>query len=298
MPNIAIVWDFDGTLSPDDSTTKTVEVLQGPGKGGNFWKYIKALRGDKDKSQPKWEHVLAMDAPIWMYSLGRLATTLKVPLNAEFFKKFVLPHIKLYPNVIGFLQAIKEIEDTDSFKKMDLKVHHFIISAGLKELIEQVFPDGLITWTFGCRYTVVAHPDHMDEPESIPVFCMDETVKTRSLFEISKGAFDNEKIKVNTRVAKEKLWAPFENMIYVGDGDTDVPALSLTRSKGGIGIAVYDPEKTEDYIQGRFKNMRLDKRADLITEANFAAGSELYDYIYSRCVQIRQRYEAAEILSF
>ncbi len=88
MPNIAIVWDFDGTLTPDDSTTKTIEVLQGPGKGGEFWKTIKALRGDQEL--PEWEHILAMDAPIWMYSLSRLAAGLKIPLNAEFFNLTIL----------------------------------------------------------------------------------------------------------------------------------------------------------------------------------------------------------------
>ncbi|QQG35297.1 MAG: haloacid dehalogenase-like hydrolase [Micavibrio aeruginosavorus] len=294
MPNIAIVWDFDGTLTPDDSTTKTVEVLQGSGKGGEFWSMIKALRGDQEL--PQWEHILAMDAPIWMYSLSRLAATKKVPLNAEFFKEFVLPQIALYPKVLDFLIDIKNLEQTEKFRRLNLEIHHFVVSAGLKELIEQVFPAGLVTWTFGCRYTVVVDENHSDEPESVPVFCMDETVKTRSLFEISKGAFNNQSVKVNTRVPAVELWSPFENIIYIGDGDTDVPALSLTRSKGGLGIAVFNPEKSAIDTRQKFKNMRLDKRTDLITPADFSIGGELHSYIYNRCVQIRQRYEASEVL--
>lgn len=237
-----------------------------------------------------------MDAPIWMYSLSRLAATKKVPLNAEFFKEFVLPEIVLYPEVLDFLADIKNLELTEEFKRLNLEVHHFVVSAGLKELIEQVFPSGLVTWTFGCRYTVVVSENHSDEPESVPVFCMDETVKTRSLFEISKGAFNNQSVRVNTRVPAKDLWAPFENIIYIGDGDTDVPALSLTRSKGGFGVAVFNPKKPEADIKERFKNMRLDKRTDLITPANFSKGSELHTYIYNRCIQIRQRYEAAEVV--
>jgi 2-hydroxy-3-keto-5-methylthiopentenyl-1-phosphate phosphatase len=295
MPNIAIVWDFDGTLTPDDSTTKVVEVLLGPDKTGNdFWITIKKLRGDH--KLPKWEHILAMDAPIWMYALSRLAGKLKVPLNSEFFKEFVLPHIKLYPNAIKFLRKIKNLERTKKFKEADLKIHHFVVSAGLKDLIEQVFPKNLITSTFGCRYTVAVVPDYMDEPESIPVFCMDETAKTRALFEISKGAFNNPKIEVNTRIDAKNLWVPFENIIYVGDGYTDVPALSLTRRQGGIGIAIYDPKKTEEEIKKKFRQMRTDKRADLITPADFSTKSELYEYILMRCVQIRQRYEAETVL--
>jgi hypothetical protein len=73
MPNIAIIWDFDGTLTPIDSTTKAVEIIQGgnPGSGGEFWTGVKALRGDA--KQFKGEHVLASDASIWMYVLSRIA---------------------------------------------------------------------------------------------------------------------------------------------------------------------------------------------------------------------------------
>jgi hypothetical protein len=291
MPNIAIVWDFDGTLTPEDSTTKVVETLQGPGKGGPFWDYIKSIRGDKHL--PKWEHILAMDTPIWMYSLSRLAVQKKVPLNREFFHAFVLPQIELYPGVKKFLLALKELENQPEFQKLDLKVHHFIVTAGLKELVELVFSDGLMTWTFGCRYAVVIDKEHPAEPESIPVFCMDETVKTRSLFEISKGAFCNKEIEVNTWVDASKYWAPFNNFIYIGDADTDVPAFSLVRSKGGLGVVVYNPSKSRSDIRERHRKLRLDKRADLITPADFSLEGELFSFIRTRCIQIRQRYEAA-----
>ena len=97
---------------------------------------------------------LPSDAPIWMYSLSRLASAKKIPLNKEFFKKFVVEHINLYPNVAIFLKKIKDFEKLPRFRKSGLKIHHFIfiVSAGLKELIEECFQKNLITWTFGCRY--------------------------------------------------------------------------------------------------------------------------------------------------
>jgi hypothetical protein len=104
MPNIAIVWDFDGTLTPSDSTTKVAEILDGK-SGGEFWAYVKNLRGDK--KTPKWEHVLASDAPIWMYALSRAAFKKRVPLNTEFFEKFVSSQIKLYGSVLSFLRKTK-----------------------------------------------------------------------------------------------------------------------------------------------------------------------------------------------
>lgn len=292
MPNIAIAWDFDGTLTPDDSTTKVVEILQTNQSGDDFWKFIKGLRGDNKR--PKWEHVLAMDAPIWMYALSRIAYKKRVPLNAEFFEKFAKPHIALYEGVPAFLRKLKLLEETKLFKSVELKIHFFIITAGLKDLVQLLLPRDLITWTFGCRYEVVTPADRGDAPESIPVFCMDETMKTRSLFEISKGSFQDKDVSVNKRVPNEKRWAPFQNIVYIGDGDTDVPALSLVRSQGGLGVAVYDAKKSRDAIDRRLSAMRLDKRADLITAANFSESSELFEYLSTRCKQIAYRYRAEQ----
>jgi hypothetical protein len=289
MPNIAIVWDFDGTLSPDDSTTKVVEFLDPGRSGAEFWKYVKGLRGDQVR--PKWEHVLAMDAPIWMYALSRIASKRRVPLNSEFFE-LVKPRISLYSGVPSFLKKLRLLQERRLFKDVNLTIHFFVVTAGLKHLVELLFPPKLITWTFGCRYEVVAVQGSEDEPESIPVFCMDETMKTRSLFEISKGAFQDSSITVNTRVTRENLWAPFENMVYIGDGDTDVPALSLVRSHGGLGIAVYNPETSKAAVDRRLSGLRLNKRSDLITPADFSEDSELFNYLTFRCRQIALRYQA------
>jgi hypothetical protein len=73
-----------------------------------------------------------------------------------------------------------------------------------------------------------------------------------------------------------------------------VPSLSLVRSRGGIGIAVYDPSKPKAKVDERLKNMRLDKRADLITPAEFSVRSELFKYLSSRCEQIGLRYRAEQ----
>lgn len=290
MPKIAIVWDFDGTLTPLDSTTKVAEVFWGHGNGKKFWANIKKLRGDQRR--PKWEHILASDAPIWMYTLSQLAFAEGVPLNSEFFKNFVMPNVTLFPKALALLSRLKALSHHEAFRSLGLEVHHFVVSAGLKELVELAFPPGLVTGTFGCRYEIVVHKGET-VPRSVPVFCMDETMKTRSLFEISKGSFnDNKRRAVNVKVADEKLWVPFSNVIYIGDGDTDVPALSLVRTKGGAGIVVFDPLKDEAAINKKLKQLRLNKRADLITKADFRSNSQLANYLFTFCEVIRLRYEA------
>lgn len=292
MPNIAVVWDFDGTLTIEDATTTVVEFLQGKASGGEFWNRIHNLRGDSKKVS--WEHVLASDAPIWMYALSRLAFEKGVPLNPEFFRRFIAPLIQVRPEALKFLRKIKLLEAKRPFKDARLSIEHFVVSAGLVDLVKAVIPDDILKHAFGCRYEIVAYEGKEDEPESVPVFCMDETMKTRSLFEIAKGSFLYKDRSVNRKVPHDKYWAPFKNIIYVGDGPTDVPALSLVRSNGGTGIAVYDPSASREKRETRLKEMRLDKRADLITPADYSEGGELFRYITECCEHIALRYRAEQ----
>ena len=81
--NISIVWDFDGTLSPDDSTSKIIEYFLGKSKKDNFWKWIKNVNGSL--SEVSWERMLSSDAPTWMYVLSRIAFNKNEPLSDEFF---------------------------------------------------------------------------------------------------------------------------------------------------------------------------------------------------------------------
>lgn len=292
MPNIAIVWDFDGTLTVEDTTTTVVEFLQGKTTGGEFWNRIHNLRGDSKRVS--WEHFLASDAPIWMYALSRLAFEKRVPLNFEFFSKFIAPSIQLRPEVLKFLRKIKLLEAKRQFKDVALNIEHFVVSAGLVDLVKAVIPQDILKHPFGCRYEIVAYAGNEGEPESVPVFCMDETMKTRSLFEIAKGSFLYKERTVNRKVPDEKYWAPFKSIIYIGDGPTDVPALSLVRSNGGTGIAVYDPTASREKREARLKEMRLDKRTDLITPADFSEGSELFRYVAVCCEHIALRYRAEQ----
>ena len=227
--NISVVWDFDGTLTPDDSTSKIIERFLGENETDDFWRWIKQVNGSLSDSI--WERMLSSDAPTWMYVLSRIAFAQKVPLTSEFFaKKEIADLVKLYPDVDVFLQAIKDFSKEDKFKKSKIQIHQFIITAGLKEYVEELVPRKIFSYIWGSRYNCIYPPNRKDDIESIPVFCMDETMKTRALYEISKGVFNSTITAVNKKMEKEKLWCPFDNFIYIGDGPTDIPALSLTRT--------------------------------------------------------------------
>lgn len=114
--NIAIVWDFDGTLTPDDSTSKIVEHFLGTDERDNFWEWIKKVNGSM--SELSWERMLSSDAPTWMYVLSRIAFSERVPLTKKFFsQEKIINLIKLYPGVDIFLQEIKNLTKQDRFKK-------------------------------------------------------------------------------------------------------------------------------------------------------------------------------------
>ena len=246
--NISIVWDFDGTLTPDDSTSKIFERFLGKGKESDLWRWIKKVNGSS--SENNWERMLSSDAPTWMYILSRIAFDNNVPLSKQFFsKREITDLVKLYPDANTILQAIKNLEKDDRFKKSSVKVHQFIITAGLKEYVEALVPKGVFFNIWGGRYSCVYPPGRKDDVESIPVFCMDETMKTRALYEISKGVFNSTVTAVNKKVERGHLWCPFDNFIYIGDGPTDIPALSLTRAYGGYGIVVFNPEDSTQKVK-------------------------------------------------
>ena len=292
--NIAIIWDFDGTLTPQDSTAKFIEIfLQKNRSFGikDFWKMVNQISGTH--SSKPMNSISTSDAPVWMYMLSELARDFegqRIALNKEGMKKLIAHKIKLYPEVFNFLRKIKNLSSEKFYKENNISIHHFIITAGLKDLVHSVLEynnsRGLIEKIFGCKYYVLKNRD--EEIQNIPIYCMDKTTKTRALFEICKGCFlSNSKYVVDDLVPAEEEWCPFENMIYIGDGDTDIPAFSLVKSRRGLSIGVFDPDKKP---QG--ENIRKGKRIDLFAPADFSDNGELYNFIKSRCYHIAKRYEA------
>ena len=289
--NISIIWDFDKTLTPMDSTTELIKIFTSD--IDVFWKQVKNISG-VDAPEPM-NSISTSEAPVWMYRLSEMAkleTRNKgILLDHNTLKTLIAHKIELYPKVLSFLQKIKNLATMEPYKSNNVKIHHFIITAGLKDLVTAVFEyhnaEELITETFGCKYRVIQ--SNTGAIKNIPIYCMDKTTKTRALFEISKGCFlPSAQYKVDDLVPKEEEWCPFENMIYIGDGDTDIPAFSLIKSRTGLPIGVFEPNQSSKKTQ----NIRKGRRIDLFTEADFAVNKELYKFIDIRCQQIVHRYKA------
>ena len=250
------------------------------------------------------DSVSTSETPVWMYLLSEMAThpntKNEIALDEEHIGKLIADKIKFYPDVLGFLKKIKFLSSEELFKKNNIEIHHFIITAGLKDLVSFVFKirgsRNLISEIFGCRYKTIKNLKTQRVEKNIPIYCMDKTAKTRALFEICKGCFlTDAEYKVDDLVPKGEEWYPFENMIYIGDGDTDIPAFSLVKSRRGMTIGVYNPVESENNIMDKAKNMKKGKRIDLFTSADFEETGELFHFIKIRCEQIAKRYEAHKI---
>ena len=295
--NISIIWDFDKTLTPQDSTTELIRYFLGS-ETQYFWKEVKKISGVDAKAPI--DSISTSEAPVWMNLLLEIAVyndnKKKMELDEAQFSKLIAHKINFYPEVPKFLEKIKILSKEKLFKKNNITIHHFIITAGLQDLVSSVFKyhqsEALIKKIFGCRYKAIKNKNGLFE-KNIPIYCMDKTTKTRALFEISKGCFlPDAKYKVDDLVPKEKEWCPFENMIYIGDGDTDIPAFSLVKSRRGMTIGVYNPEESKEKILNKARNITKGKRLDLLTPAKFKSSEELFCFIKTRCHQIAKRYEA------
>ena len=294
--NISIVWDFDGTLTPEDSTTEVIKLIGGNSK--LFWDDVHTINGKvkKNFTQADWDRMLSSDAPTWMWSLARIARVNGIVLSKSYFDGISDQSVfALYKRADSLITDLRNLNESDAFRTAGIQVHHFIVTAGLAELVHSIvrhlkLP---IENVWGCRYTGV-FTSNEEKGYSVPVYCMDETMKTRAIFEIAKGVWNDPKKEVNHRVESIDLWCPFENIIYIGDGPTDIPALSVVRDRGGFGIVVYDESKEPAEVKERLHKMSVDTRCDCIVPAKFDTDGELYRAILSQCNRIKDRYSVQD----
>ena len=159
-----------------------------------------------------------------------------------------------------------------------LTVEHYIISSGLKEIIEGCRIAGAFHEIFAASFLYGA-----DGVARWPAIAVNYTNKTQYLFRINKGILDvTNDVDLNNFTPEDRRRIPFRNMIYVGDGLTDVPSMKMTRAKGGFSIAVHPPGKTS-----LVDDMLVQNRCDFAMEADYSEGSEMEQIVQALLRQIR-----------
>ena len=219
-PIVAQIYDFDGTLSPGNM--QEFGFIQAVGKTADeFWRMSDSIAIGQDAS-----NVLS-----YMKLMYDEAKKNGIPLRREEFRRFG-QHIELFEGVREWFRLVNDYGRTHG-----VRIEHYINSSGLKEIIEGSPIAHEFKHVFAGTFIYNA-----DGEAEWPGIAVDYTAKTQFLFKISKGIFsarDNK--QVNASMAEDKKRIPFSNMIYFGDGDTDVPCMKIVGMFGGHSIAVFDP---------------------------------------------------------
>lgn len=276
-PIVAICYDFDKTLSPTDMQAQG--YIQSLGLDVDaFWRRSGALAKASNMDQN-----LAYMYTMLEEARGRLTVSLQA-LHAYGAR------VKLYPGVREWFGRTRRAAE-----ERGLRLEHYIISSGLKEMIEGT----TIAGEFKQIYASAFYFDERSEARW-PAQAVNFTNKTQFLFRIEKGVLDINDPAVNAAVPSEQMRIPFRDMIYIGDSDTDIPCMKLVSSRGGYAIGVYDP--VEDN-RTKVHNIMLDGRIDYFAPADYAANAPLdalinkiFDHIAAtealRAVSLSQHAEA------
>lgn len=248
-PVLAICYDFDKTLSPDDMQAQG--YIQSVGyEVESFWKESNGLAESNDMDQN-----LA-----YMYTMIQKARGIFI-----FNRKTLMDYgakVNLFPGVDTWFKRIREYGETKG-----VIVEHYIISSGLKEMIEGT----KVANEFEKIYASSFYYDENGEAQW-PAQVINYTSKTQFLFRIVKGTLDVNDSGVNDYFNPEDIRIPFRNMVYIGDSDTDIPCMKLVNSHSGHSIGVYNPE-TRD--RRKVYKMMEDKRIKYFAPADYTDNSEL-----------------------
>ncbi len=254
---MAIAYDFDGTLAPGNMQEHNfIPALEM--RPAEFWQKT---------------HELAMfheadDILAYMQLMLEMARNKKIPVRRENFTQYGAG-IQFFKGVETWFERIRSYA-----KDKKVELDHYIISSGLREMIagtriakhfRQIYASGFMYDHNGVAYW--------------PALAVNYTTKTQYLFRINKGCLDVcDNAKINEWVEHEERAVPFANMVFIGDGQTDVPCMRLVKDYGGHSIAVYDPAvRSHGATSPKEKALKLvrDNRATLAAKADYSEGSDI-----------------------
>ena len=269
-PIVALIYDFDGTLSPRNM--QEFGFIQAIGKSPEeFWQKSDEIAHDQDAS-----NILS-----YMKLMFDEAKVAGIKLRREDFKRFG-KSIELFNGVTEWFSLVNEYG-----KSRGVRIEHYINSSGLAEMIEGSPIAKEFKRIFACSFLYDRNGD-----AEWPGVAVDYTAKTQFIFKINKGILsvrDNK--KVNESKEEENKRIPFPHMIYFGDGETDVPCMKIVKMFGGNSIAVYNPEIKKKVNTAR--KLLRQKRVNFITPADYTKESRTYKVVCSIIDKIRIDFDLA-----
>ena len=264
---VALVYDFDGTLAPGNMQEQSFLPAVGT-DGKKFWAKAKARAKAHDMDE-----ILA-----YMELMLEESKATKTPIKPETFKGYG-QKIKFFPGVDSWFNRINKYG-----KSVGVSANHYIISSGNRETIEGT----AIAKHFKRIFASCFRYDE-NGVAVWPALAVNYTNKAQFLFRINKGienAHDNSTI--NKYTPEQDRPYPFKNFIYIGDGETDVPAMKMVTYQGGKSIVVYQSRKRggKDYAHDLVKQ----QRADIAVPADYTEGKLLDQAVKAAIQQMASRH--------
>jgi hypothetical protein len=288
---IACVWDFDKTLIP--------AYMQAPlfRRYGidepTFWAETNALAENYRKRGYSISPEISYLNHLLTYVLsGKMAG-----LNNRILRECGA-EIGFYPGLPGFFESSRAwVKARPEFAKHDIQLEHYVVSTGLAEMIRGSALASHIDAIWACEF--IENPlqpgflrqkelsiEAASEIAQIGVM-IDNTTKTRAIFEINKGTNRNPAIDVNAMVAPEDRRIPIQNMIYIADGPSDVPSFSVVKKGGGKTYAVYNPAVRAEFEQN--DRLRHTDRIDHYGPADYTENSATTHWLHLQIEKICER---------
>ena len=292
---IACIWDFDNTLIPGYMQEPIFRHFEVDAK--KFWTEVNKLPA---YYAAKGQHV----SPETCY-LNHLLTFVRTGrfkgLNNRMLRELG-KELVFCPGMPDFFKEISDIpKNRPEYSKYEIAVEHYIISTGLAEMIRGSAAANYMTGIYGCELVENPPlPGYPEQPELIGPdpsdpcqnevsqigVMVDNTIKTRFIFEINKGS-NVWPVDVNARIEEEDRRVPIRNMIYVADGPSDVPVFSVVRRNGGLAYAVFDPDSAASFAQN--DDLRKQGRVDHFGRADYRPGSDTNMWIKMQVTNMCER---------
>ncbi len=247
-PIVAIMYDFDKTLSKSDMQDYGFIPALGM-KPNEFW-------GATGEFQNKSgvERILS-----YMYTMVALSKEKGIKLTRKTLNDMG-KNIEYFKGVDTWFKRINEFG-----KSVGVEVEHYIISSGTKEILEGSSIAKHFKEIFGCEF----YFDPVTKEPVWPKLSINYTQKTQYIYRIRKGATDLlDDTTINTKT--DDIRIPYTNMIYLGDGMTDIPCMQLVQNNHGHSISLYS-----DKDEAALKKLLKEKRTNVYIKADYSEGSEL-----------------------
>jgi len=277
---LAVVWDFDKTLISHYMQDPLFEAYGVEAK--TFWDEVNALPAlYQRQGVPVNAETIYLNHLLAYVRTGRFAGLTNAKLR-ELGQK-----LTFFPGVEDLFRSTRALVEREPYRSFDLKVEHYIVSTGLAEVIRGSLAAPYVETVWGCELleaTYLPGPSGLllaPEPGCVTEIAatIDNTTKTRALFEISKGVNKHPEVSVNQKMPEHERRVPLSHMIYVADGPSDVPAFSVVKKGGGKTLAVYRAQDAASFNQAR--HLQEDQRVDHFAEADYRQGSNASMWILS-----------------